>query len=293
MVKLCLGTAQFGLQYGIANKTGKPSTEDIKKIINHSVNNGIIYFDTAQSYGDSEIILGKFFQGLNDNINLNVVTKLSPELDISDLKSVISSVNQSIKNLNINILYGLLAHRFESIRDRFFDNSIKLLKKNKLIKYSGVSVYTPQEALYALNLDSIDIIQIPFNIFDRRWLDLGVFEIASMQQKKIFVRSIFLQGFIFLSNQDLEKKNMSWALKYLKEFNKLVSCTPYSFQELTFMALKLLPIDVHVIMGVDNLSHLKDNLNTYNRVEKDKMAIRLWWENLPKYPERILNPTLW
>ena len=293
MAEFCIGTAQFGMQYGIANKTGKPSKKDIKKIIKYSIDSGICYFDTAQSYGDSEIALGKTFKDFDDSINLNVVTKLSPNLNFSDLDSVINSVNQSIKNLNTNILYGFLAHRFESITNKSFDNSMQVLKDKKLIKYSGVSVYNPKEALYALDSDSIDIIQIPFNIFDKRWLELDFFNKAYKLQKKIFLRSIFLQGLTLLSCKDLEKKNMKWAIKFLEEFNTLVSKTPYTIKELTFMAIKHLPVDVCVIMGVDKLTQLKENISIWKSVKLDDKYVKLWWKNLPFFPEKILNPSLW
>ena len=52
--KVIIGTAQFGLDYGIANSVGKMKTNEIKKIIKYAKKNNIINIDTAHAYGDSE-----------------------------------------------------------------------------------------------------------------------------------------------------------------------------------------------------------------------------------------------
>ena len=50
--KIAIGTAQFGLDYGVANKTGKLSISEIKKILNFAKSRGVDTIDTASAYGD-------------------------------------------------------------------------------------------------------------------------------------------------------------------------------------------------------------------------------------------------
>ena len=69
--KIIIGTAQFGLDYGIANSTGKMKTNEIKKIIKYARTNYIKNIDTAHAYGDSEQRLGNV--GIK---NFNVIVKL-------------------------------------------------------------------------------------------------------------------------------------------------------------------------------------------------------------------------
>ena len=71
-MKIGIGTAQLGLNYGIANKSGKVNFLEAKRIFSIASNNNINVIDTANSYGDSEKILGKI--GVN---NFQIVTKLS------------------------------------------------------------------------------------------------------------------------------------------------------------------------------------------------------------------------
>ena len=57
--KLCLGSAQFGLDYGITNKKGKLDFNEVKEILGFAEDCGINYIDTAQDYGNAE---NKFFK---------------------------------------------------------------------------------------------------------------------------------------------------------------------------------------------------------------------------------------
>ena len=53
--KLIIGTANFGLNYGIKNNYNKLSFEKVKKILNYAKKNKIQVIDTASSYGDAEL----------------------------------------------------------------------------------------------------------------------------------------------------------------------------------------------------------------------------------------------
>ena len=64
MVNLSLGCAQFGMNYGFTNTRGKVGQDEVREIIDLAIKNNIHSFDTAQSYGNSEKVLGNFFQNL-------------------------------------------------------------------------------------------------------------------------------------------------------------------------------------------------------------------------------------
>jgi aryl-alcohol dehydrogenase-like predicted oxidoreductase len=48
--KLVLGTVQFGLPYGINNKTGQPKLSESLEILKEAKRNGIEWLDTAEAY---------------------------------------------------------------------------------------------------------------------------------------------------------------------------------------------------------------------------------------------------
>ena len=59
--KLCIGTAQFGTDYGITNLVGRIQIEEVEDILELIRKNDINLIDTARSYGDSEKLLEKLF----------------------------------------------------------------------------------------------------------------------------------------------------------------------------------------------------------------------------------------
>ena len=59
--KIIIGTAQFGSNYGVTNKTGELSFSKIKKIVYESSKQNINFFDTSPTYGNAENKLGKSY----------------------------------------------------------------------------------------------------------------------------------------------------------------------------------------------------------------------------------------
>ena len=97
-MKIALGTAQFGSNYGIANKSGKINYKEAKKILKLAKKNKINTIDTAINYLDSEKILGKI--GVR---KFNIVTKLPaiPKKNKNIEKWIRSKIHKSLKRLKI------------------------------------------------------------------------------------------------------------------------------------------------------------------------------------------------
>ena len=57
-MKLALGTAQFGMDYGLSNMNGQTSKKEVFRILQYASQSKINLLDTAPSYGDSESVLG-------------------------------------------------------------------------------------------------------------------------------------------------------------------------------------------------------------------------------------------
>ena len=58
-MKIALGTAQFGLPYGLANKSGQVSIKEGELLLEAAKRFGINTLDTAIAYGVSEKRLGE------------------------------------------------------------------------------------------------------------------------------------------------------------------------------------------------------------------------------------------
>ena len=74
--KLMLGTVQFGMDYGIANTSGKPDAATVKQILFEAFENGVNALDTAPEYGDSEEVIGKTMAELKLSDKFKIVTKI-------------------------------------------------------------------------------------------------------------------------------------------------------------------------------------------------------------------------
>ena len=85
--KIIIGGAQLGMKYGITN-TRKNSDKNIINLINLCSDLGLIEFDTAPVYGNSEENLGKFIN-LKDKKKIKINTKLQ----LKNFKTYINDKN--------------------------------------------------------------------------------------------------------------------------------------------------------------------------------------------------------
>ena len=198
--RLSLGTVQFGMPYGISNRTGRIPKEEAFKILQYAHENGIDTLDTAYSYGESEERIGDFIAA--SGRNFNIVSK-APHLDKHGVSDIEGYCLETLKRLRKKNIYGYLIHKFDDIvRHKNQWSKLESLKRKGLVRKIGVSLYNPQDLEYLLSNDTrIDIIQFPYSVFDRRFE--GYFALLKEKNIEIHVRSVFLQGFVFLKPDDL------------------------------------------------------------------------------------------
>lgn len=209
-MKLAIGTAQFGMDYGISNKDGQINFAEAKSIIDALRTNNIDTIDTAMNYGNSELILGKI--GID---GFKVVTKL-PEIHhlIPDkLSWTKNKILNSLSYLNAKSISCILFHKSADI----MANNLKIyeyllsLKESGIIGKIGVSIYDPSEldSIIDKNL-KIDVVQTPFSILDRRLKSSGWLKKLSSMNIEVHARSIFLQGLILQKKADRNKYFNKW-----------------------------------------------------------------------------------
>ena len=190
MIKLALGTAQFGMPYGINNKGELPSRSDVIRTLNCANDNGVKILDTAQVYGNSESLIGE----LNMH-RFRVVTKIGPTG--TDSLSATQLVTESLARLKLEKIYAVLAHSAEfTLANPKLIEDLRRLKDQGLIEKIGYSVYTPgflSDLIEKYGLP--DIVQFPYSHLDRRFESLGN-ELHKFGVE-IHTRSAFLQGLMF------------------------------------------------------------------------------------------------
>lgn len=193
-MKLALGTVQFGLDYGVANQTGLVPETDVKQILDLCRNEGIDTLDTAVAYGSSEANLG--LAGID---GWHVVTKLPalPENLSSVYEWVLSTIETSFSRLKQEKVDAILLHRAEDLlspHGQDLWSALAALKQRGLCNRIGISVYSPDLLDQLPDQIKPDLVQAPFNVFDRRLEDTGWANKLADQGTAIHLRSIFLQG---------------------------------------------------------------------------------------------------
>ena len=294
MDNICIGTVQFGLNYGISNLLGIPDKKEVQKIIRIAHQNDISFYDTAQSYGDSEKVLGESFEKLGISKDVNIVSKLHPDFHFDSSTSFTNAMENSLTKLKITSLWGMLMSRSEIKGDwKRFLLSISKEKENGRLKNFGVTIYTPEDAMRFANEPSIDIIQIPCNIIDRRFIDIDFFNLAEKKGKQVFIRSAFLQGLFLMNDEQLIKKEMEWAIPHLFNIRKFVNKHNIEIKDFALNGvIKAFP-NAKIIIGIASSSQLDENIKTIKHTSVLPSLINYWWQNLPEYPGRLLNPSLW
>jgi spore coat polysaccharide biosynthesis protein SpsF len=303
--RMVLGTAQFGLAYGIANTRGRPVQEEVNGLIHTAIANGVHYIDTARAYGDSEQVLGKALAGGWDS-RATIITKLSPLDDCpagasaSIVKAFVErSIFQSCHRLRQSCLDVAMLHRAEHLTawNGLVWETLSDLKQRKTIDRLGVSVQSPGEALSALDFETVEFIQLPFNILDYRW-DAVIEKVSQVRQYRplvIHARSALLQGLLTSKQLDLwQRAFCSNAIEVIDWLQ--TKAEEFAHGDVVELALRLVLsqswID-GVVVGVETREQLVYSLK--------KSSLESWTENRlahvladrPRVPLETLNPAKW
>lgn len=247
-VKIGLGSVQFGMPYGISNQIGQTSMEEVSRILDLAYAKGIRFLDTASGYGTSQAVIGKFHQN-----RFSVISKFMPP---SLEESVEIQLDKSLFELQLNSLYGYLAHRpLELLKDKKTWNTLQELKAIQKIQKIGFSLNSPQEYEVLKAAGFIpDLVQVPFNYLDTRFRNCLV-ELKA-NGCEVHTRSAFLQGLFFTKTNELPE--------YFKDVKPFIDTLQLSYgEQLQGALLKYVIqqefIDV-VIIGVENQAQLNNNL---------------------------------
>ncbi len=290
---LVLGTAQLGLPYGIANRTGQPNQSVATDIIREAWKNGIQEFDTAQGYGESERVLGKSLLQLKLSDKVRVITKPHPLLDHLNPAILENAVAESLKNIGVPKLYGIMLHREEMLAlwHKGLAETLSKLRRKSMFQKIGISVYSPEKAIEALNTEGIDMVQVPTNILDRRFEKAGVFELAKAKKKDVYVRSIFLQGLLLMNADSLPVK-MSMAAPFIERLDGLSGEFGLTRHEIALGYIKSIMPNGRIIFGAETKEQVTENVRAWRKDFPAILAERIRMD-FPNVSEHILNPSLW
>lgn len=285
-MRIALGTAQFGLAYGVANTHGIISPNEITAILELAASRGIDTLDTAIAYGLSEQRLGEAGVGA-----WSIVSKLpSIPVEITDVAEWLqNSIQNSLMKMQIPKLKGLLLHQpsdLLGVHGKILYNGLVNLKESGLVEKIGISIYSTEELDSLCQLYKFDIVQAPFNFFDRRLAMSGWLKRLHRSGIEIHTRSAFLQGLLLMKPTERPEKFVRWQSLWAQWDKWLAEKSISPLQACLAFVMSHAEIS-RVVVGIDSLAHLKEILLYAS------CSDCIFPTNLICSDENLINPSSW
>ena len=278
----CLGTVQFGKDYGLRNiRDSQIDDYEIEKIFNFFFNNGGRFIDTARNYGNSEKRVSKY---LNSN------TKIISKFELTGKNNLNKSMDASLDDLGVDKLDTALLHNPEILKtDISALDELVALKENGLCDKVGISIYSAKDIEKNLHdiASKIDVIQISGNAFDKRFFDNQlIMDTLYANNIRIDIRSIFLQG-LLLQSLDISTSLFPAFHKELTEWHSY--CEENNLNNLEASILNIPQTkseDNLIIFGCRSLQEIKQ---TYSAINSKKSANKFKIDA----DINLIDPRLW
>jgi len=188
--------------WAIGGAWGPVDEQESLAALRKAIDMGVNFIDTADVYGDgkSERLVGQVCRESNEQIY--VATKAGRRLNPHtsegyNKKNLSAFIERSLKNLDIETIDLLQLHCPPTevyYRPEVFGAMDELVEEGK-IRYYGVSVEKVEEALKAIEFPNVQTVQIIFNMFRQRPVEL-FFEQAKKKKIGILARVPLASGLL-------------------------------------------------------------------------------------------------
>jgi aryl-alcohol dehydrogenase-like predicted oxidoreductase len=299
---LTLGTVQLGMPYGIANQLGQPDEAMAGRILNAAMSGGITCLDTASTYGSAEQVLGCYFQ--QEARAATIITKFTLQVNqattLSDLEAQIEeNVNRSMERLQTDCLPAVLLHR-PNVLGQFGKQVTELLCKQVKrgnIGTIGASLLSFDTREFAANWaelqdDCYEIVQVPINVMDRRMFANGTFEQLRRSNKKLFARSIYLQGLFFMQPEALQER-LKPAEPWLARLRTFAEQEEMSVAEFAFSYIHHMPGIASIVFGAETPDQVSANIALLSTPAIREKTLHELAQEFAQVPDYVITPNLW
>jgi aryl-alcohol dehydrogenase-like predicted oxidoreductase len=299
--KLTLGTVQLGIPYGIANKNGKPDDTTSNAILETALTGGINCFDTANAYGSSEQVLGRFFEHRDRPL---IVTKMQLSADASATpaeveRMMVEKLESSLYNLRLSRVPVMMLHNpaILAAHGSTVTRVAKRLVKEGLMDRMGVSFSVMTQAQFdqlwlTVRDDVYEAVQIPINIFDTRLISFGGLNRLEEAGKIVFARSIFLQGLLFMEEHELPAHLLD-AAEPLRTMRTIAAQEGVSIAQLAVSFIRDIPQIHSIVFGAETPEQVRENLQLFHGPSISNTGRANILASLANLPDHIVNPVQW
>jgi aryl-alcohol dehydrogenase-like predicted oxidoreductase len=258
--KIFIGSANFGENYGAIVKGNVLTEESIKMLLYKAIESPNLFIDTANSYKNSEYLIGKYAaQKLNNKIMTKVhISKLD------NYKSIVNLIKSSLGLVQQDIFFSILIHNAEVFSGENSDEIVGALedcKSNGLTQNIGVSCYEANEITFiSSKYESLSDFQIPENVIDQRNLNNQDFRDLHKSGKSIYIRSVFLQGSLLTDPLKLPHF-FSPELEVFENFRQSCKANKISSLKACLDYVRNIDWKSGLVIGVQSYNQLNEILN--------------------------------
>lgn len=285
--QLALGTAQFGLDYGITNARGRVPGTEVAALLEQAWSGGVRVLDTARAYGSSEEALGETMQH-----EWRVVTKTAPlraqAIDALSIAHVEAGFRESLRHLRRESVDSLLVHHASDLLapdgERLY-NWLLACRDEGLTRRIGVSVYDADEIVAVMARFPVDVMQLPASIADQRLVVDGSVARLHAAGVELHVRSLFLQGVLLAP--DFGAGRFPQQAAWLRDFHQECTRCGVSAQHACLGFFKSHPEFTVAVAGVSTGEELSALLTAWQ--EAPAMDWRGWGVDNTAFTD----PRLW
>ena len=288
MTQLGLGTVQFGMPYGIANRGARTPHEELVSILAFAASEAVSVLDTAAQYGDSEAVLGNALPAAHA---FRIVTKTPAFGRDPDPAALRAGLARSLENLKQRKLHALLVHDADELLrpgGEALWRAMDDLRRQGLVEKTGASVYTAAQIDALLEHFDPTLVQVPVSIADQRLVESGHLSKLKRRGVEIHARSVLLQGLLLMNPDDRPSyfRQFDGELRNLSGFFSQHEMTPLE-GALSFVS-ELEDVDAAVV-GVTSRAQLEACLDAFNRPHPQRPD----FSAAACHAESLLNPALW
>ncbi|MBR2353075.1 MAG: aldo/keto reductase [Clostridia bacterium] len=293
---MTLGTVQLGLNYGINNKNGMPTETESFRILDTAYEHGVTMLDTSNDYGESEAVIGKYLRA-NPEKRMAICTKF--RIDKESGKDVYGSLRAfataSMKKLGVDHLPIFMSH----IEDDYFNYGKELavaldeLKKEGLIHSAGMSVSKKDRLEEIVDSGIFDAIQLPLNIWDNEVIRNGTVKSMADAGIAVFVRSVYLQGMFFRSEEEVRNTKFASAAPLIQALHAIAEDEGITVPELALSFIRDTEGVTSLVVGSETPEQVRQNAAMFESPSLSARTMERILSEFSNVDPFLISPWLW
>lgn len=257
-----------------------------KEATHYALDAGIKLIDTAPSYFNSEKVLGKILREYKgDKPFISTKLGMPAPWNPQSMEDIISSVKNSCNLLGIDTIDILFIHEPERTgqmnwwnNEKTYDGpvteALEQLKKDGLVKYTGVAGTCTHELAKIMDTGKFDVVLTAFN-YSLLWreAEYEIFPAAQKHNMGVICGSPLQQGALAVRRDEVVKNGAPWLSKPRKEqFLALYNLLDETGMDIIEMAMRFVISNPAVDCVLTGAKSKSEFIGNWNAVEKGPLS---------------------